>query len=69
MLARIADTFGALWVLLTLGWVSRFRFRGDYWQWRTHTALDARGAPKGRLARAHLALDYARWAWRMRRLR
>lgn len=69
MLARVVDTLGGLWVLLTLGWVSRFRFRGDYWQWRTHTALDARGAPKGRLARAHLALDYARWAWRMRRLR
>ena len=69
MLGRVVDTFGALWVLLTLGIVSGFRFNGDYWHWRTHTALDAKGAPEGKLARMHLAMEYARWAWRMRRLR
>lgn len=69
MLGRLIDTIGALWVLLTLGVVTRFRFNGDYWQWRTKTALDAKGAPEGKLARMHLAMEYGRWAWRMRRLR
>ena len=69
MIGRIIDTLGALWVLLTLGVATRFRFNGDYWDWRTKTALDAKGAPQGRLARMQLAMEYARWAWRMRRLR
>lgn len=69
MLGRCIDTLGGLWVLLMLGVVTRFRFNGDYWQWRTHTALHAKGAPEGKLARMHLALEYGRWAWRMRRLR
>jgi hypothetical protein len=69
MIGRAVDTLGALWVLLTLGIATRFRFGGDYWQWRTHTALHAEGAPEGRLARMRLAMEYARWAWRMRRLR
>ncbi len=47
MLGRLTDTIGALWVLLTLGVVTKFRFNGDYWQWRTHTALHAKGAPEG----------------------
>lgn len=69
MLGRFIDTLGALWVLFMLGLATKFRFNGNYWQWRTKTALDAKGAPEGKLARMHLAMEYARWAWRMRRLR
>ena len=69
MLGRFFDTLGALWVLFTFGMATKFRFNGNYWHWRTHTALHAKGAPEGKLARMHLAMEYARWAWRMRRLR
>ncbi|MFG0297977.1 MAG: hypothetical protein ACF8K1_00025 [Phycisphaerales bacterium JB047] len=69
MIGRVTDTLGALWVLLTLGFATKFRFNGEYWDWRTKTALDAQGAPEGKIARMHLAMEYARWAWRMRRLR
>lgn len=69
MTGRFFDTLGALWVLFTLGLATKFRFNCDYWEWRTKTALDAKGAPEGKLARMHLAMEYARWAWRMRRLR
>jgi hypothetical protein len=69
MIGRFFDTLGALWVLFTLGVATKFRFNGNYWHWRTHTALHAKGAPEGKLARMHLAMEYARWAWRMRRLR
>jgi hypothetical protein len=69
MLGRFFDTLGALWVLFTLGVATKFRFNGNYWHWRTHTALHAKDAPEGKLARMHLAMEYARWAWRMRRLR
>ncbi|MFG0246536.1 MAG: hypothetical protein ACF8MF_10865 [Phycisphaerales bacterium JB052] len=69
MIGRVTDTLGALWVLLTLGFATKLRFNGEYWDWRTKTALDAQGAPEGKIARMHLAMEYARWAWRMRRLR
>lgn len=63
------STLGGLWVLAGLAVVSRFRFGGRYWSWRMHTALPVSSAPRGRLARAGLGMEYARWAWRMRRLR
>ena len=55
--------------LALLGFATRFRLRGRYWQWRTHTAFP-RGVPAG--GRAELirsALEYGAWSWRTRRLR
>ena len=69
MLARITDTLGGLWVLLTLFVRSKGRLSGAYWSWRTHTAFPDGSHPKGRLGTARSALEYAAWAWRIRRLR
>ncbi|MFG0284631.1 MAG: hypothetical protein ACF8R7_09440 [Phycisphaerales bacterium JB039] len=60
-----ADTIGGLWELLRLGWLTRFRFRGPYWQWRMHTAF-GRGYPPRRELIASV-LEYGRWMRRMRR--
>lgn len=68
-MGRAGDLLGGLWVLLTLGISSGFRFGGRYWRWRLHTALPERGSPRGRGARLRLGLEYAMWAWRLRRLR
>ncbi len=69
MIGRGLELLGGLWVLAGLAVVSGFRFRGRYWSWRMHTALPGGGAPAGRWTRLRLGLEYARWAWRMRRLR
>ncbi len=62
----LLDTIGGIWELARLGWITGFRFRGPYWQWRMHTAF-GRGMPatRGELVRSVLA--YARWVHRMRR--
>jgi hypothetical protein len=52
--------------LVRLGVITRGRFRGPYWQWRMHTAF-GRGMPKTRRELIESALDYGRWARRMRR--
>lgn len=62
----ILDTIGGLYELLRLGVISRFRFRGPYWQWRLHTAF-GRGYPASKLELARSVLSYARWVHRMRR--
>lgn len=55
--------------LFLVGWATRFRLRGRYWQWRTHTAFP-KGTPEGgRPALVRLALEYGAWSWRTRRLR
>lgn len=69
MLGRVLDTLGGLWVLLTLFVRSKGRLGGAYWRWRTSTAFPGGSHPQGRLGAARSALDYAAWAWRMRRLR
>lgn len=61
------ETAGGLLLLARLGLVSRFRFRGAYWTWRTETAF-GRGWPAGRFGRAIAVLHYAQWLWRMHRL-
>jgi len=69
MIRWILDLVGTIWVLATLGWVSRFRLRGAYWSWRMHTAF-ADGIPEAKehgLFRS--VFEYGRWAWRIRRLR
>lgn len=68
-MSRAVDFFGAFWVLMTLGVVSRFRFNGRYWGWRTATAFPDGTHPSGRLAMYAAAYEYARWAWRIRRMR
>ena len=68
-MGRLIDFIGAIWVLLTLGVVSKFRLRGRYWSWRTATALPDGVHPEGRLGLIGAGFEYARWAWRMRRMR
>jgi hypothetical protein len=60
-----AETLGGAWELLRLGMITRFRFRGPYWQWRLHTAF-GRGYPPRRELIAS-TLEYARWMRQMRR--
>lgn len=61
----LCDTLGGIWQLARLAVLTRFRFKGPYWQWRLHTAF-GRGYPaKGELMRS--VLEYGRWVHRMRR--
>jgi len=60
-----AETLGGMWELLRLGVITRFRFRGPYWQWRLHTAF-GRGYPRRRELLASI-LEYGRWIRQMRR--
>lgn len=55
--------------LTVLGFETRFRLRGPYWQWRTHTAFPDGAPAGGRAELVRLALEYGAWAWRTRRLR
>ncbi len=59
------ETVGGLWGLARLGLLTRFRFRGPYWQWRLHTAFGRGYPPRGELVAS--MLEYARWIHRMRR--
>lgn len=66
-MSRLLDTLAGLFELLRLGVLSRFRFRGPYWQWRLHTAF-GRGTPASRWELCRSILDYGRWMRRMRRM-
>lgn len=57
----------ALWNLARLAVLTRFRFGGDYWTWRMHTAF-GRGTPTSRLELLAAILRYGRWMGRMRRI-
>ncbi|MBX3384905.1 MAG: hypothetical protein KF864_15515 [Phycisphaeraceae bacterium] len=59
-------TLRAVYELLRLAVISRFRLRGPYWRWRMHTAF-GRGMPTSRLALARSVFEYATWVARMRR--
>lgn len=63
---RVLDVIGGLYELARLGWITRFRFRGPYWQWRLHTAF-GRGYPESRRALIASVLRYGVWIRRMRR--
>lgn len=58
------DTLGGLYQLARLGVLTRFRFRGPYWQWRLHTAFGRGYPPRRELLRS--ILDYGRWMHRMK---
>jgi hypothetical protein len=60
------DTIGGLWQLARLGLLTGFRFRGEYWTWRLHTAF-GRGYPESRGELIRSVLDYGRWMHRVRR--
>jgi hypothetical protein len=62
----LLDNLMALYELARLGVITRFRFRGPYWQWRLHTAF-GRGYPESRLELVRSVLAYGRWMHRMRR--
>ncbi len=74
---NIIDTLGALWVLVTFAICSRLNFKSSYWNWRINTAFPSSDAPASQPAnqpanqpgKHRLALEYARWAYRIRRLR
>lgn len=68
-LTRFTNTLGGLWVLISLACISRCRFKSRYWQWRTATAFPPGSSPTGSLSKLKLIIEYANWAWRMRRLR
>lgn len=64
-LRATAEIAGSAWELVRLGVITRFRFRGPYWQWRLHTAF-GRGYPPRRELIASI-IEYARWMRQMRR--
>lgn len=66
IMQRAIDFLGGLWELLRLAVITRFRFRGPYWQWRLHTAF-GRGLPTSRWELVRSILAYGRWAYRARR--
>ena len=63
------DVVGSLWVLATMAIASGFRLRSPYWKWRMATAFPVGSVPASKLKLALSGLEYARWAWRIRRLR
>lgn len=61
----LLDTLGGVYELARLGLLTRFRFRGPYWQWRLHTAFGRGYPPRAELLRS--VLDYGRWMHRVKR--
>lgn len=66
MLTWARETIGGCCELIRLGFLTRFRFNGPYWQWRLHTAFGRGKPPRREMIRA--TLDYGRWIYRMRRM-
>lgn len=64
-MGRICDILGGAYHLVRLGVLLRFRFGGEYWQWRMHTALGDASPSKVELWRA--AWDFGVWMHRVRR--
>ncbi|MBL4810161.1 MAG: hypothetical protein JKY43_08935 [Phycisphaerales bacterium] len=69
LLTNLIDTLGALWILAALAIRSRFNFNSSYWNWRLHTAFPNAIVPGGKVGKLKFALEYARWAYRIQRLR
>lgn len=67
MITRLRDAFGAAYELARLAVLTRFRFRGQYWQWRMETAF-GRGMPATRRELFRRLFEYAKWMRRMRKM-
>ncbi|HRQ73489.1 MAG TPA: hypothetical protein PLU35_10715 [Phycisphaerales bacterium] len=67
MVGRVVETLGGLYALVRLGFITRFRFGGQYWRWRLHTAFGG-GMPESRVESVRAVVRYGRWMHRMRRL-
>ncbi|MFG0253139.1 MAG: hypothetical protein ACF8NJ_09730 [Phycisphaerales bacterium JB038] len=65
-MSALVETIGGVYELARLGVLSRFRFKGRYWQWRLETAF-GRGFPR-RWELLVSTLEYGRWCYRMRRM-
>ena len=63
----IRGFFRAIYELLRLGVLSRFRMRSPYWTWRMQTAF-GRGMPGSKRELIRGVLGYGLWAGRMRQL-
>ncbi len=62
---RFLETLGGLYQLARLAVISKFRFKGPYWQWRMHTAF-GRGFPSTRTELVRSILEYGRWMHRLK---
>ena len=70
LIRNIVQTLGGLWELGWLAVKTRFRLRGQYWQWRQETAFGDDPSPSlSRWERLRATLAYGRWVYRMKRLR
>jgi hypothetical protein len=66
LLHSIGQTVGGVYELTRLGFATRFRFKGPYWQWRLHTAF-GRGYPESKKELIAAVLSYGRWVRSLRR--
>jgi hypothetical protein len=65
MVMRIVDLLGGVYQLGRLGVITRFRFKGPYWEWRNQTAF-GRGVPESKRELLASVLEYGVWMHRMR---
>lgn len=65
MVTRIIDLLGGVYQLARLGVITRFRFKGPYWEWRNQTAF-GRGVPESKRELLAAILEYGVWMHRMR---
>lgn len=65
MVTRIVDLLGGVYQLGRLGVITRFRFKGPYWEWRNQTAF-GRGVPESKRELLAAVQEYGVWMHRMR---
>ncbi len=65
MIMRAINLAGGIYQLLRLGLITRFRFKGPYWEWRNQTAF-GRGMPESRTELLRSVLEYGIWMHQMR---
>lgn len=64
MVTRLVDLCGGVYQLARLGVITRFRFKGPYWEWRIPAAFGRRAESRRELVAA--VLEYGVWMHRMR---
>jgi hypothetical protein len=69
MIGWLFNLIGGLYELFRAGWIARFRLKGRYWNWRTHTAFPVGQLPLSRSAKLKLVIEYFMWVRRIRTLR